>query len=92
MSCWVLDLTWISEMLLFVFVLGFGFTGYLLPWNTLALFATKVGSETAGSLPAFGKGLLVLLRDGELMDSIDYAARGSAALCARTLRSLHFIR
>ncbi len=91
MSCWALDLTWISGTLLFVFVLGFGFTGYLLPWNTLAFFATKVGTEMAGSLPAFGKWLLVLLRDGELMDSVDYAARGSAALSARKLRSAHFI-
>ena len=59
------ELTWISGMLLFVLVLGFGFSGYLLPWNTLAFFATRVGTEMAGSVPLIGKWLLVFLRGGE---------------------------
>jgi cytochrome b6 len=59
------ELTWISGMLLFFIVLGFGFSGYLLPWNTLAFFATKVGTEMAGSVPLIGKWLLVFLRGGE---------------------------
>ena len=45
------ELTWVSGMLLLFIVLGFGFSGYLLPWNTLAFFATKVGTEMAGSIP-----------------------------------------
>ena len=36
------ELTWITGMFLFFVLLGFGFSGYLLPWNTLAFFATKV--------------------------------------------------
>jgi cytochrome b6 len=59
------ELTWISGMLLLFIVLGFGFSGYLLPWNTLAFFATKVGTEMAGSIPWIGKWLLVFLRGGE---------------------------
>ncbi len=59
------ELTWISGMLLFVLVLGFGFSGYLLPWNTLAFFATRVGTEMAGSIPVIGRWLLVFLRGGE---------------------------
>ena len=59
------ELTWISGMLLLFIVLGFGFSGYLLPWNTLAFFATKVGTEMAGSIPVIGKWLLVFLRGGE---------------------------
>jgi cytochrome b6 len=59
------ELTWISGMLLLFIVLGFGFSGYLLPWNTLAFFATKVGTEMAGSIPGIGKWLLVFLRGGE---------------------------
>jgi len=59
------ELTWISGMLLFFVVLGFGFSGYLLPWNTLAFFATKVGTEMAGTLPLAGKWLLTFLRGGE---------------------------
>jgi cytochrome b6 len=46
-------------------LLGFGFSGYLLPWNTLAFFATKVGTEMAGSIPGVGKWLLVFLRGGQ---------------------------
>src|SRR5689334_723525 len=46
------ELTWISGVILLFLVLGFGFSGYLLPWNTRAYFATKVGTEVAGQVPA----------------------------------------
>jgi quinol-cytochrome oxidoreductase complex cytochrome b subunit len=59
------ELTWLSGMLLLLLVCGFGFSGYLLPWNTLAFFATKVGTEMAGSIPVAGKWLLIFLRGGE---------------------------
>jgi quinol-cytochrome oxidoreductase complex cytochrome b subunit len=58
------ELTWISGMLLFFIVLGFGFSGYLLPWNTLSFFATKVGTDMAGFMPVIGKWILVFLRGG----------------------------
>src|SRR3990172_4326166 len=45
------ELTWVS--------------GALLPWITLAFFATQVGTEIAGDVPLVGKALLVLLRGGE---------------------------
>jgi quinol-cytochrome oxidoreductase complex cytochrome b subunit len=59
------ELTWISGMLLLFLTLGFGFSGYLLPWNTLAFFATKVGTEITGQVPLMGKWLMVFLRGGE---------------------------
>lgn len=59
------ELTWVTGMVLLILVLCFGFTGYLLPWNTLAYFATKVGTQMAGSVPLFGKWLLIYLRGGE---------------------------
>jgi cytochrome b6 len=59
------ELTWITGMLLLFIVLGFGFSGYLLPWNTLAFFATKVGTDMAGFFPIFGKWILVFLRGGQ---------------------------
>jgi cytochrome b6 len=59
------ELTWITGMLLLFVILGFGFSGYLLPWNTLAFFATKVGTEMAGSIPFIGKWILIFLRGGE---------------------------
>jgi len=59
------ELTWISGVFLLSLVLGFGFSGYLLPWNTRAFFATKVGTEVAGQLPLIGHFIMVLMRGGE---------------------------
>jgi cytochrome b6 len=59
------ELTWLSGMLLFFIILGFGFSGYLLPWNTLAFFATKVGTDMAGFVPGVGRWILVFLRGGK---------------------------
>ena len=46
-------------------VLGFGFSGYLLPWNMRAYFATKVGTEVAGQVPVVGHAIMVFMRGGE---------------------------
>lgn len=59
------ELTWISGMLLLFLAMGFGFSGYLLPWNTLAFFATKVGTDIAGQVPLIGHWIMVFLRGGE---------------------------
>jgi cytochrome b6 len=59
------ELTWISGFALLCVALGFGFTGYLLPWNQLAYFATRVGTDIVGAVPAVGDFLLRLLRGGE---------------------------
>jgi cytochrome b6 len=59
------ELTWISGVLLLFLALGFGFSGYLLPWNQLAYFATKVGTEIAGAVPLIGNFLVKYLRGGE---------------------------
>jgi len=59
------EMTWISGMVMFLLALGFGFSGYLLPWNELAFFATKVGTDIAGVIPVVGKPALLFLRGGE---------------------------
>lgn len=59
------ELTWISGVLLFFLSLAFGFSGYLLPWNKLAFFATKVGTDIAGVVPFVGPFLLRFLRGGD---------------------------
>jgi cytochrome b6 len=59
------ELTWMTGVVLLGLLLCFGFSGYLLPWNTLAFFATKVGTEVAGSMPGIGHYLLLVLRGGE---------------------------
>jgi cytochrome b6 len=59
------EMTWISGMLLLFLALGFGFSGYLLPWDELAFFATKVGTEMAGAVPVAGDHLVRFLRGGD---------------------------
>ena len=59
------ELTWVSGILLLFLMLGFGFSGYLLPWNELSFFATKVGTGIAGAVPVVGRFTLRLLRGGD---------------------------
>ena len=58
------EMTWISGALLLFLALAFGFSGYLLPWNTLAYFATKVGTDVPAQLPGIGPLLSRILRGG----------------------------
>lgn len=58
------ELTWVLGVLLFLMTLIFGFTGYLLPWNQLAYWATTVGTEVAGAVPVVGEPIKILLRGG----------------------------
>jgi cytochrome b6 len=59
------ELTWLSGVGLMALTLTFGFTGYLLPWNKLAFFATSVGTEIPGILPVIGGFMRRLLRGGD---------------------------
>lgn len=59
------ELTWITGCLLLFLGMAFGFSGYLLPWNQLAFFATNVGTDIAGSVPLIGEYILRFLRGGE---------------------------
>lgn len=58
------ELTWLSGILLLALTLGFGFTGYLLPWNELAYFATRVGTDVAAAVPGVGEFLVRFIRGG----------------------------
>jgi cytochrome b6 len=59
------ELTWLTGIFLLFLMLGFGFSGYLLPWNELSFFATKVGTGSAGAVPVVGHFMLRLLRGGD---------------------------
>ncbi len=59
------EMTWITGMLMFFMALGFGFSGYLLPWNELSFFATKVGSDIAGQIPLIGEPIKEFIRGGQ---------------------------
>ncbi|NOZ27485.1 MAG: cytochrome bc complex cytochrome b subunit [Chloroflexi bacterium] len=58
------ELTWMIGVALLGVTLGFGFTGYLLPWDQRAYWATTVGTEMAGAVPVVGEYLLRFLRGG----------------------------
>ncbi|MEI8371503.1 MAG: cytochrome bc complex cytochrome b subunit [Planctomycetota bacterium] len=59
------EFTWLTGMALLGVFMTFGFSGYLLPWNQLAFFATKVGTAIANSVPVVGHYLLLMARGGE---------------------------
>jgi ubiquinol-cytochrome c reductase cytochrome b subunit len=58
------EMTWVLGVMLFGIVLGFGFTGYLLPWDQLAFWATTVATEAPGSMPFAGPFIAELMRGG----------------------------
>lgn len=55
------ELNWMVGVLLFFILLGLGFTGYLLPWDNKAYFATEVGLNIAETVPFIGEQLKTLL-------------------------------
>lgn len=55
------ELNWMVGVLIFFIMLGLGFTGYLLPWDNKAYFATQVGLEIAEQVPFIGVQLKTLL-------------------------------
>jgi cytochrome b6 len=59
------EATWMTGVLLLAVTLGFGFTGYLLPWDSLSLAATKVGTDLPKAVPVVGVWVTKLLRGGE---------------------------
>jgi len=59
------ELTWMTGVLLLILTLGFGFTGYLLPWDKLSLAATKVGTDIPRVIPLIGSWISKFLRGGD---------------------------
>lgn len=59
------ELLWLTGVGLLLVVLGFGFTGYLLPWDTKAYFATLIGTEVPKSLPIVGSWGVSLLKGSD---------------------------
>ncbi len=59
------ELTWLTGLGLLVLSMGFGFTGYLLPWDKIAFFATKIGIDITAQIPIIGSAMAEILRGGE---------------------------
>jgi quinol-cytochrome oxidoreductase complex cytochrome b subunit len=58
------DFNWVTGVVLLMLTLGFGFTGYLLPWNQISYWATTVGTEVPGAMPVLGPYIATLMRGG----------------------------
>jgi quinol-cytochrome oxidoreductase complex cytochrome b subunit len=67
------ELTWITGVVLLLTTLGMGFTGYLLPWNQKAYWATTVGTSIAGTVPFIGEWILKVLRGGTDLSGVTLA-------------------
>ena len=64
------EMTWVTGVLMLLIVLGFGFTGYLLPWDQKAYWATVVGVKIAGTAPILGDFVGKVLRGGEEVGAV----------------------
>jgi quinol-cytochrome oxidoreductase complex cytochrome b subunit len=67
------EITWFTGVFLLLIVVGFGFTGYLLPWDQKAYWATTVGTLIAGTPPLIGDFILRVVRGGEELTAITLA-------------------
>jgi quinol-cytochrome oxidoreductase complex cytochrome b subunit len=59
------ELNWIAGSLTLIVALASGFTGYLLPWDQKAYWATEVGTSMASTVPVLGKYILHFVRGGD---------------------------
>lgn len=64
------EVTWFTGVILLLVVIGFGFTGYLLPWDQKAYWATTVGTRIAGTPPLIGNYLLRIIRGGTEISAV----------------------
>ncbi len=59
------ELMWVVGVVLFIIMLAFGFSGYLLPWDQRAYWATQVGINMVGTVPLVGDLLIRIIRGGQ---------------------------
>lgn len=90
------ELNWIVGVGLLLVTMGFGFTGYLLPWDQVAYWATTVGSEVAGAVPLVGKYIILMMRGGTDVtgETLTRFYSGHVIilpLCIVVLLGLHFL-
>jgi ubiquinol-cytochrome c reductase cytochrome b subunit len=64
------ELQWVVGVLLFFIVLSMGLTGYLLPWDLNAYFATQVAINIAASVPFIGPFIYHFLSDGSTLGTL----------------------
>ena len=63
------EFNWVIGMVLLLLTLLLSFTGYLLPWDQLSLWAVTVGTNMAGYTPVFGNQVRFVLLGGNEIGS-----------------------
>jgi quinol-cytochrome oxidoreductase complex cytochrome b subunit len=58
------EFNWVVGVVLLLLTLLLAFTGYLLPWDQLAIWAVAVGTQMAGFTPVFGQQVQFVLLGG----------------------------
>src|SRR6186713_105327 len=58
------EFNWVVGVILLILTLLLSFTGYLLPWDQLALWAITVGTNMVGSAPVLGDSVVFVMRGG----------------------------
>lgn len=58
------EFNWVVGVILLTLTLALSFTGYLLPWDQLAIWAVTVGMNMAGTAPILGEDTRLILLGG----------------------------
>lgn len=64
------EILWMSGVIMFLIAMGFGFTGYVLPWNESSYFGTIVTLAETEKLPVIGPMLAGFLKGGNHITSV----------------------
>ena len=64
------ELLWAAGGVLAILVLAMGFTGYLLPWDQKAYFATAVATNIVSTIPLIGPWTAHLMRGGDTIGTL----------------------
>ncbi len=64
------EMTWLAGVFLFLLTLGLGFTGYLLPWDQKAYWATVVSTNITKDIPLAGEFISRLLLAGDRVSGL----------------------
>jgi len=64
------EIMWVVGVILFIVTLVLGLTGYLLPWDMNAYFASQVAINIASSAPVLGSAMQQLLSGGAGMGTL----------------------
>jgi ubiquinol-cytochrome c reductase cytochrome b subunit len=67
------EVTWMTGVVLLLVVIGFGFTGYLLPWDQKAYWATTVGTRIPAVTPLIGDWIMRVMRGGTELTAVTLA-------------------